>query len=1025
MTLTIEQFLSQILPAGAVYAATSIDPATRKPSQRALNSVRDVAVYCLQADADGHDAFYAMAGFEKGWHDDPMGRTRPDGSPKKVLRTQENAKSIKAFWLDLDCGIGKDYPDQRTACQAIVQLTKTVQLPPPLVINSGNGIHCYWVLDKAIPADMWKKIACLFSGVVSHVGIQTDSQCTTDEARVLRPVGTHNHKHGQLKPVTALTPLKPVDPIAFVTAIKKYAVANGVKPVNIVRQENQAPANIANNPVLAAMWNNGNFQAVMGHAMMTERNKDADRIRRNCEQIATAGSQMYPNWFNMMTVMNCCPTGREVARDISAADPRHNDAQFFQKYDHDVVHGSNGPASCRSFDVNNPGVCANCPYFGKIVTPAELGRVPTSERAPQQARPTGDQQTQPSGDNTVTIQVQEPIVAPPAKTLDIKGFVAYPLDDPRFLMREGQGLVHVYEEEVDGGEPIRKEKVILESCFYLLYAVRMNMGKADQQMTYMFQITNPFDTPRQASMTAKDFASDVSIRNWLFNNQMLPTPGNEKKVGDCMRTYLAKLQRKIPCVDMKEHFGWSLATSRDGHERRTFVLGDRMLSANQPTTEIALPNKLSRYAENLGKSGTLEAWKAVPQFYRKHNIIWGQMGVALAFAAPLMNFAPGIARNGIVNFWSRASGTGKTTLQHVINSVWGHPEKQLLNVQSTANSRFNIMGLRHNLPVCLNEITNLGDVDLSEMLFQMSEGREKDRLADGGKDIMSSGSWSTITIMSANNTVFDKMQALSRDRDGEIKRVLELEVDMAGVSPALANEMTAAMDKNYGHAGAAFIQSLLDHPDLLKMIPTAMANWVEKHIASQDERYWMNTIAAAVIAAKLTNTLGLTDLDVDAITEYAMSMVARMRRSMADTRNDIATALGDYMFASLRDMLVVSQARNPASAAQAGMPDVMGGYVQRLPNGELGLRVEKLERLCYIRCTHLRAWCAKNGLTPELILEGHLTTNRPIQKRLGAGVASLVDGNVKCWTIRLPEDMDLDALSAEPEQVADGQAGPV
>lgn len=194
--------------------------------------------------------------------------------------------------------------------------------------------------------------------------------------------------------------------------------------------------------------------------------------------------------------------------------------------------------------------------------------------------------------------------------------------------------------------------------------------------------------------------------------------------------------------------------------------------------------------------------------------------------------------------------------------------------------------------------------------------------------------------MSANNTVFDKMQALSRDRDGEIKRVLELEVDMAGVSPALANEMTAAMDKNYGHAGAAFIQSLLDHPDLLKMIPTAMANWVEKHIASQDERYWMNTIAAAVIAAKLTNTLGLTDLDVDAITEYAMSMVARMRRSMADTRNDIATALGDYMFASLRDMLVVSQARNPASAAQAGMPDVMGGYVQRLPNGELGLRVE-------------------------------------------------------------------------------------
>lgn len=1016
MTLSIEQFLSQILPEGAVYAATSIDPATRKPSQKALSTPRDVAVYCLQADADGQDAFYAMAGFEKGWHNDPMGRTKADGSPKKVFRTQENARAIKSFWLDLDCGVGKDYPDQKAACLAVVQLTKTVGLPTPLVVNSGNGIHCYWVLEKAISAAMWKKVACLFSGVVSHVGILTDSQCTTDEARVLRPVGTHNHKHGQLKPVAALTPLKLVDPVAFVTAVKNYAVANGVKPVNIVRQENQAPANIANNPVLAALWNNGNFQAVMGHAMMAERNKDADRIVRNCEQVATAGTQLYPNWFNMMTVMNCCPTGREVAREISAADPRHNDAQFFQKYDHDVVHGSNGPASCRSFDANNPGVCANCPYFGKVVTPAELGRIPVSEISTQQAQPDPAAPVE-----SKVIEVQEPIKAPPAKTLDIKGFVAYPLEDPRFVMREGQGLVHVWEEDVDGGDPIRKEKVILESCFYLLYSVRTNMGRTDQQMTYMFQITNPFDKPRQASMSARDFGSDQSIRTWLFNNQMLPTSGNEKKVIECMRTYLAKLQRKIPCMDMREHFGWSVATNQQGDERRTFVLGECILSANQPRSEVALPTRLQRYSEHkVTSAGTLDGWKAVPQFYEKHNIIWGQMGIALAFAAPLMNFAPGIAKNGIVNFWSRLSGTGKTTLQHAVNSVWGHPEEQLLNIQSTMNSRFAIMGMRHNLPVCLNEITNLSDVDLSEMLFQMSEGREKDRLSDGGQSMMASGSWSTITIMSANNTVFDKMQALSRDRDGEIKRVLELEVDMAGISPALANEMTAAMNKNYGHAGEVFIQRLLDNPDLLAMIPKAMAAWVEKHIASQDERYWMNTIAAAVVAAKLSNTMGLTNIDIPAVVEYAMSMVRRMRFSMVESKKEIESCLNDYLADSLRDILMVASANN---ANQMDMPTHMDSYVRRIPVGDLGIRIEMAERLMFVRSGHLKAWCKQHGLTPELVVNKHLVENVQKTKRMSVGVNSLPPVSAKCWVIRVPEEMDLDKFTdAGTQQAADGQA---
>lgn len=336
------------------------------------------------------------------------------------------------------------------------------------------------------------------------------------------------------------------------------------------------------------------------------------------------------------------------------------------------------------------------------------------------------------------------------------------------------------------------------------------------------------------------------------------------------------------------------------------------------------------------------------------------------------------------------------------------------------NSRFAIMGMRHNLPVCLNEITNLSDVDLSEMLFQMSEGREKDRLSDGGQSMMASGSWSTITIMSANNTVFDKMQALSRDRDGEIKRVLELEVDMAGIAPALANEMTATMNKNYSHAGEVFIQRLLDNPDLLAMIPKAMAAWVEKHIASQDERYWMNTIAAAVVAAKLSNTMGLTNIDIPAVVEYAMSMVRRMRFSMVESKKEIESCLNDYLADSLRDILMVASANN---ANQMDMPTHMDSYTRRIPIGDLGIRIEMAERLMFVRSGHLKAWCKQHGLTPELVVNKHLVENVQKTKRMSVGVNSLPPVSAKCWVIRVPEEMDLEKFTdAGTQPAADGQA---
>ena len=56
-------------------------------------------------------------------------------------RTQDNVKSLKAFWLDIDCGIGKPYADQAEGMNALYQFCETLSLPIPTIVDSGRGIH--------------------------------------------------------------------------------------------------------------------------------------------------------------------------------------------------------------------------------------------------------------------------------------------------------------------------------------------------------------------------------------------------------------------------------------------------------------------------------------------------------------------------------------------------------------------------------------------------------------------------------------------------------------------------------------------------------------------------------------------------------------------------------------------------------------------------------------------------------------------------------------------------------------------
>jgi hypothetical protein len=122
-------------------------------------------------------------------------------------RKADNVAGAWAFWADLDCGsekaaAGKGYVNAVTAQAAIIDFADKLSLPQPnAIVNSGTGLHVYWILDSFIPQTQWQDAAKKFKSLMQQNGLLADPSRTADIASVMRFPGTMNHKYDPPLPV--------------------------------------------------------------------------------------------------------------------------------------------------------------------------------------------------------------------------------------------------------------------------------------------------------------------------------------------------------------------------------------------------------------------------------------------------------------------------------------------------------------------------------------------------------------------------------------------------------------------------------------------------------------------------------------------------------------------------------------------------------------------------------------------------------------------------------------------------------
>lgn len=176
-----------------IHQLGALDRKTKKFRNYHVNSIAVAVSRALALSAEGIDAYIALAGFKNAFS-----------------RCVDNALGAWGFWLDIDCGknkadSGKGYKNIEVALQKLGKFCKDTGLPMPThFVDSGGGLHVYWVLDKFVDRETWQKYALKLKVLTKALGFLADDSRTSDIASVLRAPGTLNFKYDPPRPVVLL-----------------------------------------------------------------------------------------------------------------------------------------------------------------------------------------------------------------------------------------------------------------------------------------------------------------------------------------------------------------------------------------------------------------------------------------------------------------------------------------------------------------------------------------------------------------------------------------------------------------------------------------------------------------------------------------------------------------------------------------------------------------------------------------------------------------------------------------------------
>jgi len=936
--MNTREFLRWVLPTEGVYVALQYNLTSSGVRQTYFDSVDDLAEATEYYDSMGQDVYFAMSNFRK-----------------KETRKGEDAKHIKSFFLDLDVGADKvaerkGFATQDDALRRLEEFRVSLELPEPLIVNSGRGIHVYWGLSESIPVEQWKVVADQFKAKCREFGLEIDPAVPADMARVLRVVGTHNYK-----PETP-APVEVIGDVPAEVNFDFFASKLGMDTIPVPKK--YTPADGPSDLREALLKNiKYSFKDIL---IKGQSGKGCRQLSRIINGQAEASE---PMWRAGLSIAKFCEDSDKAAHKISEKHAEYTPELTLKKLD--LIKG---PYRCTTFDENEAGICMDCPNWGKIKSPIALGRkIPEAE-----VNEDGTYAIEEGFDELETVEGTL-LLASGSKELSPEHVIPV---YPRPYFRGVNGGVYVRHVSVDGEVD---EHVIYHHDVY----VTQRIVDIEEGESVVCRIHLPKDGVREFVVPLTAITSREEFRKRMaIQGVALPQTNDLMQY---MITWVNELQATSTAATARRQFGWV------DENMDAFILGDKEIHAdrierNPPSTPTAA---LIPY---LKPKGTLEAWKEMANFYNtRPELVMHQYVVCTAFGSPLMSFLPQNAC--ALHIHSPLSGCGKTAAIRVAGSVWGAEKGMMITEEDTDATKFNRAEVLHSLPFYIDEMTNAEGKQLSKLAYQISSGEQRGRMAGGANLERSRGeSWHLSCVTTGNASVIERIAATKQAPKAEAQRMLEWRAQRVFGSTEEkkgTDVFDIAIKENYGHAGPIYIQYVMQNLETVKKLVFENQRLIDEAAGlTAENRFWSAGAATTITGAYIAQQLGLIDYDLEALFAWTVKLLKTNLQSVSDMGMSVEQTLNDYIAENFNNILMLKSTddlRKLMGEPSNGLDSLV--VPDALPRGKLVARYETDIQKAYLLPKPLKSWCATQQINYGAFME-NLKTKLGAKRgkvRLGKG----------------------------------------
>lgn len=850
---------------------------------------------------------------------------RTDADGKVYWRKKDNARSAKSFWLDLDCGqkvdkhgelmydddgepVWKDFKSQAEALTALKKFCTATALPVPMVVNSGTGWHCYWVLTESITAEQWLKIAEIFRGVLEAHNMPFDSSRDKDIASILRPVGSYHRKDPKNpKEVTCVREMAPVTPVAFLHTLLAAKVADrisGHKP-----EAGKPKPKLKSN---AAFMGDSDYLNIPVHAPI---------IADKCAQIGhfrETGSMSYANWWPAIGVLKYCVDGTKFIHEWGSkgAEYTHKETEF------KISEWEKKPAFCETFG-NFAKLCNNCDRKGKIKSPISLGYAAADE-------PTVVSDDTDDDDDAEAKDASE------IKALSIpKGFKV--INDQLVLMKKDE----------DGD-------VVPIPVSNVAFAPYVRFPK-DGVMVTGFKARVRRD-PTEASWQWKTFNIPSSIvgsggnelMKELAAHEVYALPGRKKYMEDYVAISADDLRRRVAETNARASMGWQ----PDG----AFVIGKRCMTVDGESQLVLTGRNVASVIDAFPQpTGSLKGWTAaIGELYDRPDHEQFQYVLYMGLGSILVNLWGSEVASNFVNLYGGKS-TGKTSAIRAALSAYGNPEVLLkvFKTGMTTNAIYTYLGTLNSIPMGIDEVTNVQAAELSDFSYAIAGGKPKERLTHKGELSKHGNEWKGTTFGSSNSPLMPKLAGHKDDASAEMSRIIEFgwRKDINRATPEDARRLLTAISYNAGHAAPEMVRYVLDHKaDVMRLLEQIRTK-IDRHAGlSSDYRFWSAQHSCGITAGIIAKQLGILPFNTAGVYKYMLGLIDQNRHAVEGMVSSADNSF-NTMVNALSGQIIRTHGEKDGRVDSPDKVIVHGEPVGRMirDRGELYIAITAIREYCHKR----------------------------------------------------------------------------